>query len=116
MHSRTGFGADLPAGPPDPLLDEKLDFGRVDGQSEDQHAGGDGPVVVSDPPSPNAAAIHLLQTQLPLGPAISQVSQCCSCSLKSIDLHIKLICLGVEGHVLRKFQFTLENATCKTRF
>ena len=55
--------ADLPAGPPDPLFYEELDFGGVYGQSEDQHAGRHGPVVVSDPPGSNAAAIHLHQAR-----------------------------------------------------
>ena len=49
--------------PPKELLDADLDCRGVDGQGEQDHAGGDGPVMVVDPPRPDAAAIHLMRWQ-----------------------------------------------------
>ena len=55
-------GHHLPAGPPDPLLDEQLYFRGIYRQREDQHAGRDGPVMVPNPPGPDATAIDLRQS------------------------------------------------------
>ena len=49
----------LEEGPPEPLFDKELDGDGVHRKGEDEHAGGNGPVMVLDPPRPDAAAVHL---------------------------------------------------------
>ena len=51
--------AALEGAPPQLLLDTDLDGRGVDRQGEQDHARGNGPVVVVDPPGPDAAPIHL---------------------------------------------------------
>ena len=55
--------ATLEGTPPEELLDTHLHCRRVDWQGEQYHAGGDGPVVMVNPPGPDAAAIHLQHQQ-----------------------------------------------------
>jgi hypothetical protein len=64
-------GLDLPARPPHPLFDEELDVRGIDGQCEDQHAGGDGPVMMPYPPVSDPTAVHLhRQTTIRIIPAL----------------------------------------------
>ena len=51
--------AALEGAPPQVFLYTHLDGWRVHRQGEQDHAGDDGPVVVVNPPRPDAAAIHL---------------------------------------------------------
>ena len=51
--------AALEGAPPKLLFNTHLNCWRVHGQGEQDHAGGNGPVVVVDPPWPDAAPIHL---------------------------------------------------------
>ena len=51
--------AALEGAPPQLLLHTDLHSWGVHGEGEQYHAGGNGPVVVVDPPGPDAAPIHL---------------------------------------------------------
>lgn len=51
--------AALKSAPPQLLLDAHLNRRRVHRQRQQDHAGCNGPVVVMNPPRPDAAAIHL---------------------------------------------------------
>ena len=51
--------ARLEGGPPEELPDEGLHRAGIDGQREQQRHGDGRPVVVVDPPGPDAAPIHL---------------------------------------------------------
>lgn len=51
--------AALKSAPPQLLFDTYLNSRRVHRQGQQDHAGRNGPVVVVDPPRPNAAAVHL---------------------------------------------------------
>lgn len=55
--------ATLEGTPPEELLDTDLYCRRVDWQGEQYHAGGNRPVMVVNPPGPDAAAIHLQHIQ-----------------------------------------------------
>ncbi len=53
--------AALEGAPPKELLDAYLHSWGVDWQGQQDHAGGNGPIVMVNPPWPDAAPIHLLQ-------------------------------------------------------
>lgn len=80
--------AALKCAPPQELLDADLDSWRIHWQSQQYHARRNGPVMMMDPPGPDAASIDLhciqkclkaVQTQLGVGaqqPAAT-ASPCC---------------------------------------